>query len=99
MGERLVESVPNVSEGRDRAAIEAMAAALQSGPTVRLLDVQSDPDHHRTVFTLVGDPDGVADAILRLFAAALPGSTSASTGANTRGWGRWTWSRSCRCEG
>ncbi|MDD2912353.1 MAG: glutamate formimidoyltransferase [Candidatus Bipolaricaulis anaerobius] len=72
MGERLVESVPNVSEGRDRAAIEAMAAALQSGPTVRLLDVQSDPDHHRTVFTLVGDPDGVADAILRLFAAALP---------------------------
>jgi len=69
---RLVESVPNVSEGRDRAAIEAMAVALRGAPGVRLLDVQSDPDHHRTVFTLVGDPDGVAEAILRLFAEALP---------------------------
>jgi glutamate formiminotransferase len=72
MGERLVESVPNVSEGRDQAAIEAMAAALRTVPTVRLLDVQSDRDHHRTVFTLVGDPDGTAAAILRLFAAVVP---------------------------
>jgi glutamate formiminotransferase len=72
MGERLVESVPNVSEGRDPAAIEALAAALGSVPAVRLLDVQSDRDHHRTVFTLVGDPDGVAEAILRLFEAAVP---------------------------
>ncbi|GAB4312318.1 MAG: glutamate formimidoyltransferase [Candidatus Bipolaricaulota bacterium] len=69
---RLVESVPNVSEGRDRAVIEALASVLGEVPTVRLLDVQADPDHHRTVFTVVGDPDGVADAILRLFAAALP---------------------------
>ncbi len=72
MWESLVESVPNVSEGRDRAAIEAMATAIREVPSVRLLDVQSDQDHHRTVFTLVGAPDGVADAILRLFAAALP---------------------------
>lgn len=72
MGEFLVESVPNVSEGRDRAAIEAMAAAIREVPAVRLLDVQSDSDHHRTVFTLVGEPDGVAEAILRLFASALP---------------------------
>ena len=70
--DRLVESVPNVSEGRDGAAIEAMAAAMRAVPSVRLLDVQSDPDHHRTVFTLVGDPDGMAEAILRLFGAALP---------------------------
>lgn len=72
MGRRLVESVPNVSEGRDAAAIEAMAAALEGVATVRLLDTQSDRDHHRTVFTLVGDPDGVGEAILRLFASALP---------------------------
>jgi len=71
-GTRLVESVPNVSEGRDRSAIEAMAGAMQEVPGVRLLDIQSDPDHHRTVFTLVGDPDSVAEAILRLFAAAVP---------------------------
>lgn len=68
----LVESVPNVSEGRDQASIEAMAAALRGAPTVRLLDVQSDRDHHRTVFTLVGEPDGVAEAVLRLFEAAVP---------------------------
>lgn len=72
MGEHLVESVPNVSEGRDPAAIGAMAAAIREVPSVRLLDVQSDLDHHRTVFTLVGDPDGVGEAILRLFAAAVP---------------------------
>jgi len=72
MGGRLVESVPNVSEGRDQAAIEALAAAVREVPTVRLLDVQPDPDHHRTVFTLVGEPDGVGEAVLRLFGAAVP---------------------------
>lgn len=72
MWESLVESVPNVSEGRDRAAIEAMATAIREVDTARLLDVQSDADHHRTVFTLVGAPDGVAEAIFSLFAAALP---------------------------
>ncbi len=70
-GDRLVESVPNVSEGRDRTAIAAMAAAMQTVSGVRLLDVQSDPDHHRTVFTLVGEPDGVGEAILQLFREAV----------------------------
>jgi glutamate formiminotransferase len=72
MWEKLVECVPNVSEGRDKAAIEAMAEAIRSVPTVRLLDVQSDPDHHRSVFTFVGEPEGVAEAVHRLFQAALP---------------------------
>lgn len=72
MRARLVECVPNVSEGRDKAAIERMAAAVREVETVGLLDVQSDPDHHRTVFTFVGDPDGVAEAVFRLFEAALP---------------------------
>jgi len=72
MWEKLVECVPNVSEGRDKAAIEAMAEAIRSIPTVRLLDVQSDPDHHRSVFTFVGEPEGVAEAVQRLFEAALP---------------------------
>ncbi|MGB9757219.1 MAG: glutamate formimidoyltransferase [Candidatus Bipolaricaulaceae bacterium] len=69
---KLVECVPNVSEGRNRGSIEAIAEAIRSVPTVRLLDVQSDPDHHRSVFTFVGDPEGVAEAVFRLFAAALP---------------------------
>ncbi len=72
MLKKLVECVPNVSEGRNRESIEAMAEAIRSVPTVRLLDVQSDPDHHRSVFTFVGDPEGVAEAVFRLFEAALP---------------------------
>jgi len=72
MWEKLVECVPNVSEGRNKESIEAMAEAIRTVPTVRLLDVQSDPDHNRTVFTFVGEPEGVAEAVYRLFAAALP---------------------------
>jgi glutamate formiminotransferase len=47
-----LESVPNVSEGRDAAAIAAIGEAFATG--ARLLDVHADPDHHRSVFTLVG---------------------------------------------
>jgi glutamate formiminotransferase len=47
-----LESVPNVSEGRDATAIAAIGAAFSS--SARLLDVHSDPDHHRSVFTLAG---------------------------------------------
>jgi len=71
MWERLVESVPNVSEGRSEEAIEAIAAAIREVDRVRLLDVDPDPDHNRTVYTLVGEPEGVLAAILALFEAAL----------------------------
>ena len=56
-------AVPNVSEGRDRDAIAAIAAAF-SRNGARLLDLHSDPDHHRTVFTLAGEPGQLADAVL-----------------------------------
>jgi glutamate formiminotransferase len=49
----VLEAVPNVSEGRDRAAIEEIGRSFATG--VSLLDVHSDPDHHRSVFTLAGD--------------------------------------------
>ncbi len=55
-------SVPNFSEGRDRATIDAIAAALAAH--VRLLDVHADPDHHRSVFTVVGDERGLVDALV-----------------------------------
>ena len=57
-----LESVPNFSEGRNRATIEAIAAAL-SGPA-RLLDVHADPDHNRSVFTLVGEDEGLVEALV-----------------------------------
>lgn len=63
-------AVPNVSEGRDEATIAAIAAAApgQSGDSspVTLLDVHSDADHHRSVFTLAGAAGALADALLRI---------------------------------
>ncbi len=59
---RLVECVPNFSEGRDESVIAALIAAVESVPGVVLLDRTSDPDHHRSVLTFVGPPDFVAEA-------------------------------------
>ncbi len=52
-------AVPNVSEGRDADTIAAIGAAFAGGDVpdgVRVLDVHSDPDHNRSVFTLAGHP-------------------------------------------
>jgi len=57
-----LESVPNFSEGREATTIKALAAAL--GSHARLLDVHSDPDHNRSVFTLVGDEAELTAALL-----------------------------------
>jgi glutamate formiminotransferase / 5-formyltetrahydrofolate cyclo-ligase len=57
----LLESVPNFSEGRDRATIEALGEAL--GSRARLLDVHADADHNRSVFTLVGTSDELGEAL------------------------------------
>ncbi len=57
-----LESVPNFSEGRDAATIEAIGEAL--GGHARLLDVHADADHNRSVFTLVGSEDELADALV-----------------------------------
>lgn len=63
---RLVECVPNVSEGRNHHIIAACARAISSVGAVRLLDTHVDGDHHRTVFTFVGPPDAVSEAVIRL---------------------------------
>jgi glutamate formiminotransferase len=57
-----LESVPNFSEGRDRATIDAIARALAT--RARLLDVHADADHNRSVFTLVGDEEALRDALV-----------------------------------
>ncbi len=61
----LVECVPNFSEGRDPAVLEALRGAIESVPGVRLLDVQADADHHRSVFTFVAPPEAALEAALR----------------------------------
>ncbi len=68
----IIECVPNISEGRDAAAIEAIAAAVRAAPGARLLNVSSDASHNRSVLTLVGDRGGVRAAVLALFDAAVP---------------------------
>jgi glutamate formiminotransferase len=59
---RPLESVPNFSEGRDRATVNALADAL--GRPARLLDVHADEDHNRSVFTLVGNEDELIESLL-----------------------------------
>ncbi len=61
----LVECVPNFSEGRSVETLDALRAALTSVPGVRLLDVQADPSHNRSVFTLVAPPDAAVEAAFR----------------------------------
>jgi glutamate formiminotransferase/glutamate formiminotransferase/formiminotetrahydrofolate cyclodeaminase len=81
-------AIPNFSEGQDPQRIGSLAGALTSVEGVRLLDIHSDPDHNRTVYTLVGDVGGTgrtprladsltagaAEAIRRLDIAAHQGS-------------------------
>ncbi|HKA25459.1 MAG TPA: glutamate formimidoyltransferase [Candidatus Eisenbacteria bacterium] len=62
---RLVECVPNFSEGRDRAVVDALAAAIESVAGVTLLDVELDADHHRSVLTFVADPEAALEAAFR----------------------------------
>src|SRR6202451_433781 len=62
---RLVECVPNFSEGRDASKVDAIVSAMREVPGVYLLDRESDSDHNRSVVTLAGEPDAVAEAALR----------------------------------
>src|SRR5437867_7614226 len=68
---RLVECVPNVSEGRRRDVIDRFAQAIRGVPGVRLLDQTSDADHNRSVVTFAGDADAVTSAAHTLITAAL----------------------------
>jgi glutamate formiminotransferase / 5-formyltetrahydrofolate cyclo-ligase len=67
----IIECVPNISEGRDSAAIDAIAGAVRATPGVRLLNVSSDTAHNRSVLTFVGDAVSLKSAVLALFEAAL----------------------------
>jgi len=67
----IIESIPNVSEGRRPDVIERLAHAIRQTPGVRLLDHSADASHNRSVFTLAGDAAAVKAATLALFAVAL----------------------------
>jgi glutamate formiminotransferase len=63
-----LESVPNFSEGREQATLDALSDAL--GGPAKVLDVHADVDHNRSVFTLVGDETDLAEALLAAIACA-----------------------------
>jgi len=67
---RIIESVPNISEGRRPEVLEAAVAAMKAVPGLRVLDVQSDKDHNRSVLTVVGDERSLKDGLLALFEVA-----------------------------
>jgi glutamate formiminotransferase/formiminotetrahydrofolate cyclodeaminase len=62
---RLIECVPNFSEGRDPAKVDAIVSAMSSVSGVYVLDREMDADHNRCVLTLAGEPEAVAEAALR----------------------------------
>ncbi|MHA2641754.1 MAG: glutamate formimidoyltransferase [bacterium JZ-2024 1] len=70
--EILFECVPNVSEGQDEDRIRRFRDAIAGVESVALLDVESDRDHNRSVFTFVGGREAVRDAVFRLFDAVIP---------------------------
>ena len=67
----VIECVPNISEGRRPDVINSIADALRAVPGLRVLDVQSDASHNRSVFTLAGDAEAMKAGIPVLFKAAL----------------------------
>jgi len=64
MMKRLIECVPNFSEGRDAAKVDAIVQAMSSVPGVYVLDREMDADHNRSVITLAGEPEAVGKAAI-----------------------------------
>src|SRR3981189_2799105 len=61
---RLIECVPNFSEGRDAAKVDALIHVMSNVPGVYVLDHEMDADHNRCVITLAGEPDAVGEAAI-----------------------------------
>jgi glutamate formiminotransferase/formiminotetrahydrofolate cyclodeaminase len=65
MSRKLMECVPNISEGRDAAKIKQVTDAIAAVPGIRLLDVDPGADTNRTVITFVGAPEAVLEGAFR----------------------------------
>src|SRR5581483_9977669 len=68
---RIVECVPNFSEGRDAAKVAQLVAAVRAAPAVVVLGHTMDADHHRSVITFAGEPEAVVEAALRVARRAI----------------------------
>ena len=68
---KIVECIPNFSEGRDVSIVKAIASAIASVPNVVVLDQTMDRDHHRSVITFAGEPEVVLEAAVLAAARAV----------------------------
>lgn len=68
---KIIETVPNFSEGRDEAVIKMIADCFCDVKEVKLLDVKPDRDHHRTVVTAIGEPEPLKNCVLKAFDTAI----------------------------
>ena len=68
---KLLECVPNISEGRDKKKIVLITEEVKRWKGVKLLDVSSDEDHHRSVLTFIGEPEAIKDAAISMALKAI----------------------------
>jgi glutamate formiminotransferase len=69
--EKIMETVPNFSEGRDTQTLEMLADCFRGREGVRLLDYSADQDHNRSVFTVIGEPDALQAAVIAAAGVAV----------------------------
>ncbi|MDD2483951.1 MAG: glutamate formiminotransferase, partial [Eubacteriales bacterium] len=67
---KIMECVPNFSEGRDLAKVEKIADAFRGKEGVRLLDYSTDKDHNRCVITVIGEPEPLGEAVIEAIGIA-----------------------------
>lgn len=68
---KIIECVPNFSEGRDLEKIDQIVAPFRAKAGVKLLDYSHDEDHNRLVVTLVGEPEALRDAVIEAIGIAV----------------------------
>ena len=69
--DRIMETVPNFSEGRNQETIELIAGCFIGREEVKLLDYSADTDHNRSVFTAVGEPGALRDSVIKAAGIAM----------------------------
>lgn len=69
--DKIIECIPNFSEGRDLAKVEKIVDCFRAKQGVKLLDYTSDPDHNRSVVTVIGEPEPLRDAMVEAIGKAV----------------------------
>jgi hypothetical protein len=93
---KILECVPNFSEGRNMDVIKEITNAIESVAGIKLLDVDPGKATNRTVVTFVGGPDDVVEAAFRGIKKAAEVMTCRKIKENTRGLAPRLWARLCR---